>query len=183
MILKEDEEWLAHYGVKGMRWGVRNDKRSGVSRKVDRDAAKDAKETTRAKLYYGDGAGTRRKLIKATVEGKRKKDPEGYGKAFDRHLAEQDLSKHSSKAKSERKRTDRKEKASKRAGAIARQITGEWGTQAAFVALIAGGGAWLNSPKGRQFLNQTKRQMENKIDIQKTKRGADYLSDYFQRNS
>ena len=56
MILKEDEEWLAHYGVKGMRWGVRNDKRSGVSRKVDRDAAKDAKETTRAKLYYGDGA-------------------------------------------------------------------------------------------------------------------------------
>ena len=44
---------LMHYGVKGMKWGVR------------RRARHDAKEFTQAKMYYGDGAGNRRKLIKA----------------------------------------------------------------------------------------------------------------------
>ena len=47
---------LMHYGVKGMKWGVR------------RRAHRDAKEYTQAKMYYGEGAGNRRKLIKATVK-------------------------------------------------------------------------------------------------------------------
>lgn len=47
---------LMHYGVKGMKWGVR------------RRARRDAKEFTQAKMYYGEGAGNRRKLIKATVK-------------------------------------------------------------------------------------------------------------------
>ena len=53
---------LMHYGVKGMKWGVR------------RRARRDAKEYTQAKMYYGEGAGNRRKLIKATVKA-RSKDP------------------------------------------------------------------------------------------------------------
>lgn len=53
---------LMHYGVKGMKWGVR------------RRARRDAKEFTQAKMYYGEGAGNRRKLIKATVKA-RSKDP------------------------------------------------------------------------------------------------------------
>lgn len=40
--------YLAHHGVKGMKWGVR------------RHARKDAKEMARAKMFHGEGAGTRR---------------------------------------------------------------------------------------------------------------------------
>lgn len=94
---------LSHYGVKGMKWGVRRDRPDGVSRSTNRDARKDAKEFARAKQFYGEGAGTRRKLIKATVEGKTKKS-ESYKRAFDHHLSNQDSSKHAAKAQSERKR-------------------------------------------------------------------------------
>lgn len=38
-----EENALAHYGVKGMRWGVRKDRAPGVSSRTDRDAARDAK--------------------------------------------------------------------------------------------------------------------------------------------
>ncbi len=94
---------LTHYGVKGMRWGVRHDGPPGVSSSTNRTAKKDAKEFARAKQFFGEGAGTRRKLIKATVEGRSKNDP-SYKKAFDHHLDRQDTSVHASKAKAERKR-------------------------------------------------------------------------------
>jgi len=83
-----NNSYLMHYGVKGMKWGVR------------RRARKDAKEYARAKMYYGQGAGTRRKLIKATVD-ERSKDPD-YKKAFDEALSKQNMSKHVSAAKRER---------------------------------------------------------------------------------
>lgn len=84
---------LYHYGVKGMKWGVR---------KARRVAKKDAKEFARAKMYYGEGAGNRRKLIKAKVE-ERSKDP-NYKEAFDKALSEQDMASHAAKAKAERTR-------------------------------------------------------------------------------
>src|SRR3569833_2872175 len=96
---------LEHYGVKGMKWGVRHDGPPGVSGKTNRLAKKDAKEFARAKQFYGEGAGNRRKLIRATVEGRSKKDP-SYKKAFDHHLSKQDTSKHASAARNERKRKD-----------------------------------------------------------------------------
>lgn len=96
---------LAHYGVKGMSWGVRKSETPGVSRRTDRAAKKDAKEFARAKMFYGEGAGTRRKLIKNTVEAKSKKDP-SYKKAFENHLASQDMEKHARKAVKERNRKD-----------------------------------------------------------------------------
>jgi len=83
---------LRHYGVKGMRWGVIRDRHH---------AKKDAKEYARAKMYYGEGAGNRRKLIKAKVE-QRKKLSNDYSKAFDEYLARQDMSKHADAAKRER---------------------------------------------------------------------------------
>ena len=79
-----DEDTLVHFGVKGMKWGVRKSRPDGVSRSTNRQARKDAKEFTQAKQFYGDGAGTRRKLIKKTVD-QRSKD-ETYKKAFDHHV-------------------------------------------------------------------------------------------------
>lgn len=101
---------LYHYGVKGMKWGVR------------RKAKKDAKEYARAKMFYGEGAGTRRKLIKNTVE-QRSKDPE-YKKAFDEELAKQDMAKHVSKAKAERKRKDTANAVAKTGRGVVNAITG-----------------------------------------------------------
>lgn len=143
---------LAHHGVKGMKWGVRKDHPQGVSKHVSKAAEKDAKEFARAKSYFGEGAGTRRKLIKQTVDAKSARVP-GYKKAFDHHLSKQDMSKHASKAVKERTSTDRKGRNKQRAGAIARRATGEMGTQAAFVAAAAAGAAYLNSARGRATMN------------------------------
>ena len=84
--------YLEHYGVKGMKWGVRH------------DARRDAKEYARAKVYYGKGAGTRRKLIKETVKQK-SKDPD-YKREFNKALAKQNMAKHVKRAKAERHRND-----------------------------------------------------------------------------
>lgn len=104
------QDELMHYGVKGMKWGVR------------RKARKDAKEYARAKMFYGEGAGTRRKLIKATVN-ERSKDP-GYKKAFDEALSKQDMSKHASKAKTERKIKDTKNTVAKTGRGVVNIVSG-----------------------------------------------------------
>lgn len=105
-----DPTELYHYGVKGMKWGVR------------RRASKDAKEFARAKMFYGEGAGNRRKLIKATVT-ERSKDP-NYKKAFDEALSKQDMSKHASKAKTERKVKDTKNAVAKTGRGAINILTG-----------------------------------------------------------
>lgn len=165
----DEEFFLEHFGVKGMRWGSR--KSSEVSRSVNKHAKRDAKEYARAQAFYGQGAGTRRKLIKQTVDGKSKRLP-GYSTAFHKHLAEQDTSKHAEKAVSERHSIDRKEKTSKRAGALARRITGEPGTQAAFVAAAVGGAAYLNSPKGKAHLAKTAKKANDLVSEAKRRKGA-----------
>lgn len=105
--------YISHSGIKGQKWGVRRfqnedgtltnagKERYRVPRETIRTAKKDAKEYARAKMYYGEGAGNRRKLIKATVNA-RSKDPV-YKAEFEKALAEQDMAKHASKARTERR--------------------------------------------------------------------------------
>lgn len=138
-----DEDLLVHYGVKGMKWGTRKNGTEGVSRRTDREAAKDAKEFARAKMFYGEGAGTRRKLIKATVDAKAKRDP-SYKKAFDNHLGNQNMSKHAEKARGERSRKDKRETVRKTGNSINRALNGPYAGSAA-IALIGAGTAYAKN--------------------------------------
>lgn len=64
--------YLAHYGVKGMKWGVRH------------EARKDAKEYQKARMATGKNAGNRRKKIKNRIERNRTRlGKRDYDKAFD----------------------------------------------------------------------------------------------------
>lgn len=58
----EPDDILIHYGVLGMRWGRRRG-----TRKIEKTARKDAQRHMDAKMAYGKGAGTRRKLLKAEL--------------------------------------------------------------------------------------------------------------------
>jgi hypothetical protein len=133
------DDYLEHYGVKGMKWGVRNEDLDGVSSKTSREAKKDAQEFARAKMFYGEGAGTRRKLINNSVAAKSKKDP-SYKKAFDHHLENQDLSKHASKARSERKRKDTVKTTAKTARGL-RHIINDNAQYASLTAVVLFGAA------------------------------------------
>jgi|LakMenEpi03Aug12_release.lakeMendotaPanAssembly.Ray.scaffolds.fasta_scaffold01451_10 hypothetical protein len=154
ILIEKGMSFIEHAGVKGMKWGVRKKTPTGASRSINKKAKKDAQEFARAKMFYGEGAGVRRKLVKATVD-QRSKNSSEYKKAFDFHLKSQDMSKHAGKAKKERKSKDRNAKNAQRIKAVARRATGEMGTQAAFVAIAAGGIAFLRSEKGQKIMAQT----------------------------
>ena len=133
------EEYLEHYGIKGMKWGGRRspEELAGIRSGTKREAKKDAKESASAKMFYGEGAGTRRKLQKAKVESKAKKDS-SYKKAYDHYLNEQDLGKHASKARSERKRKDVVSGTAKTARGVHRSLVGGFGSVTLASAAIAG---------------------------------------------
>lgn len=135
------EEALVHFGVKGMKWGVRkeHDGPVGVPKKTNKLAKADAEEFTRAKLFYGEGAGTRRKLIKAKVEALSKKDAL-YKKAFDHHVAKTDLAKRAEQATKDRKRKDVTKSVKKTGKGVGHILRGnsQYANTAAAVAVGAG---------------------------------------------
>lgn len=145
--------YLIHHGIKGQRWGVRRFENEDGSltpagkRRYSREekramkadakhrktaskmARKDAEEFARAKMFYGKGAGNRRKLIKATVD-ERSKDPY-YKEYFDQYLSQQDMAKHAKKAASERHRKDVTEGAAKTARGAINAANGNLGAASA----------------------------------------------------
>ena len=72
---------------------------------VTKDAAKDAAEYAAAQMSYGEGAGTRRKLIESAVAYKIERIP-GYFQAFENSMHTQDITKHVKNAKRSRKTKD-----------------------------------------------------------------------------
>lgn len=137
----EVDEFLAHFGVKGMKWGRRKGI-EGVPNRTNRIASKDAKEFIQAKMYYGEGAGVRRRQIKAVVTERSKDD--AYKKAFDAHVSGQDLAKASSKAHAKRTRTDMVKGTKKTARGINHIINGNPQYASAAAALVVGGAMYIH---------------------------------------
>ena len=168
-----DQDLLNHYGVKGMKWGVRKNRPEGVSRRTNRQAKKDAEEFTKAKMYYGEGAGTRRKLIKNTVEARAKKDP-SYKKAFDAHVENTDYAKRAQQARSQRKSTDTKKAVAKTGKQVSHALRGnsQYAGFGAMAIAAAGTYAWQNG--GSDFIRQNGSQavsnIVSEINIAKTRR-------------
>jgi hypothetical protein len=117
-----------------MKWG---------EHRARSQAASDANEHVKAKLFYGEGAGTRRKLIKAKVET-RSKNPV-YKKAFDEAVAKQNLEKRAAQATRTRRRKDVTSFTGKTVRGVHRQLTGGFGSVTVTAATIATGAAYLHS--------------------------------------
>lgn len=138
----EYSTFLSHHGVAGQKWGVKNGPPyplgNGMSpRKAKSRAKKDAKEFARAKMFYGEGAGNRRKLIKNIV-AERSKDPV-YKQTFDDALSKQDMAKHVQKAKAERHRKDAASQVKKTGRGLVNIFTGHPERVGAGLAVAAAG--------------------------------------------
>jgi hypothetical protein len=97
-------------------------------------ARKDAKEFTKARMFYGEGAGTRRKLIKAKVS-ERKKSVKDYADAFDFYVENTDMSQRVSQAKRTRRRKDTTASVGKTARGIKRLVYGIGGPSLAAIGI------------------------------------------------
>lgn len=138
--MRKSNDELTHWGVLGMHWGSRKSS-------TERLAEKDAKRHVDAKMFYGETAGTRRKLLKAELEKKKKTIP-GYAEAFNDHLTRVDTAKSAKKAVRDRTRID----TSAKARSLVKKILGVTGslTVAAGTALY-----YANKPAVDKFLIQS----------------------------
>ena len=123
--------------------GRRRAKESGSDSKspsfsTKRLAKKDAKEYATAKMYYGEGAGNRRKLIKNTVE-QRRKDRPGYSEEFDRRLSNTNWDKTVKKARSQRARNTTISKAAQTGRGIVHALNGNTMYASAAALTVVGG--------------------------------------------
>ena len=99
---------LYHYGILGQKWGIRRYQNSDgtltaegkirYKQEVQKMAQKDAQRWSDAKVAYGEGAGTRRKLIDKEINQK-KKDKE-YARAYKEAQKHVDIDKSLRKAES-----------------------------------------------------------------------------------
>lgn len=157
------DEFLQHYGVRGMKWGKRNSKSgSTIPRSTQRAANSDAKEYAQAKMYFGEGAGIRRRQINAKVT-QRSKDP-AYKEAFEKSLDAQDMAKAGAKARGQRKRTDAVKGTKKTAKGIHHILNGNSQYANAAAAILVGGAMYAHKTgidkmlldKGKTLLNDPK---------------------------
>lgn len=102
---------------------------------IKREAIRDAHEYALAKMFYGEGAGIRRRLINQTVQFKIANVP-GYDVAFQRELAKVDFAQISRKARRERRLIDAKDVVNRNGKALAR---GDYRSLSLPILVVAGG--------------------------------------------
>lgn len=74
--------------------------------KLNKMASKDAHRFARAEMFFGEGAGTRRKLLDAEINEKCIRIP-GYSEALTKYYNRQNMADHAIAAAKHRKRLDR----------------------------------------------------------------------------
>lgn len=141
--MTKTEDFLEHYGVRGMKWGKSKGRSSSTPRKTEREASKDAKETAEAKMFYGEGAGIRRRHINNAVKSKMK-DPV-YKEAYERNLANQNMAKAGSSARSQRKVRNAKNGAVKTAKGVRHIMNGNNQYANISAAAVVAGAAYAKS--------------------------------------
>lgn len=182
-------DFLIHYGIKGQQHGVRRfqnengtlteegkrrygyyDRADGSKdyKRLQKDAANDAKEYARAKAYYGEGAGIRRKQIKNKIS-ERMKDAD-YKKEFERLLAGQDMSAHQKAANRERKVQDVKNTTAKTARGVKNFLMGN--AVPMTTAAIAIGAALKYTGAGAKIASWGKSSLSSAMNFVKRSRGA-----------
>lgn len=100
----DSSEYLCHYGILGMRWGHRS-AQTRNERHTQRLAIQDAKRYADAKMFYGETAGTKRKLLNAELNKKKTRMP-GYEDAFNKALEDVDYARSAKKAVNKRHAID-----------------------------------------------------------------------------
>lgn len=164
---------LYHFGVKGMKWGVRR-----AERNTRKQARKDAQETARSKMYYGEGAGVRRRNINSVVR-QRSKDPT-YKKAFDEEYSKQDMGKARRDAERQRKTTDRVEPVKTGIGRGVKKAVRAGTKAVTFAATTAAGVAtsyYISHPdEAKLMVNNIAQKASNAINkARNVARGAQFL--------
>lgn len=139
----EGKERYGRGGNSGRSGAIKGSNRSGGvydksdgskdMKRLKKDAKKDAEDMARAKAYYGEGAGNRRKQIRNRIS-ERMKDPD-YKAEYDKQLAAQDMSKHQKAANRERHVQDAKNTAAKTARGIKNLLLGVGSASIAAVML------------------------------------------------
>lgn len=142
-------------------------------KKITKEAEADAKEYARAKAYYGEGAGTRRKKIKNLISDKMK-DPD-YKKEFEKYLASQDMEKHQRAANRERKAQDTKDKAAKIGRGIKNLLLGGATTSLAAIAIVS---VIKNTGADKVVADKAKTTMTKVFNTLKNMRRSDYYKGY-----
>ena len=166
------KDTLQHHGIKGQKWGVRRYQNPDGTltdagrKRIAKEAKKDADEYAKAKMYYGKGAGNRRKLIKATVEQKSK--DKYYKEEFDRALAGQDMAKRASQARTTRHANDVKDSTAKTARGIVNIATGNPARASAALVAAYGVARFTGldkkaAEKGKEFVGKVIRKAAQKV--------------------
>lgn len=119
----------------GQKTGGVYDRDDGTKdvKRLQKDAKKDAEDMARAKAYYGEGAGNRRKQIRNRIS-ERMKDPD-YKAEYEKNLAAQDMSKHQKAANRERHVQDAKNKASEIGNGLKNLLLGAGTTSVAAILI------------------------------------------------
>lgn len=141
-------------------------------KRLQKDAKKDAEDMARAKAYYGEGAGNRRKQIRNRIS-ERMKDPD-YKAEYDKQLANQDMSKHQKAANRERRTQDAKDRAARIGRGLKNLLLGVGTTSMTAIAIYNAAKMTGADKKIAEFGKKAFKDIANKARSMKKPSVSDY---------